>query len=144
MAGFWICLVKFPQGFEYASSSKYDRALNMASLLICKGCRGCWICLYNPEYALTMPQYVWICLNNRASLNIPKYSFQYARILDVPDVVHSIRSLYILVSSYQDRHILNTVKHLRWSFLQKNSTWMQVHNQRFLGKKTFCRYRAIP
>ena len=37
MAGFWICLVKVSQGFEYASGSKcqvskYGKAVNMQGL----------------------------------------------------------------------------------------------------------------
>ena len=45
-----------------------------------------------------------------------KQSAEYARILNVSDAVHSIRSLYKLLSSYQDRHIQNTVKHLTLSW----------------------------
>ena len=45
---------------------------------------------------------------------------EYALIvLNVSDAVHSIRSLYKLLSSYQYRHIQGTVNHLRWSVLQK-------------------------
>ena len=46
---------------------------------------------------------------------------EYARILDVSYVVHRIRPLYKLLSSYQSRqrHIQSTVEHLRWSVLQK-------------------------
>ena len=32
-------------------------------------------------------------------------SAEYARIMNVPDAVHSIRSLYKLLSSYRDRRI---------------------------------------
>ena len=51
-----------------------------------------------------------------------KQSSEYARILNVclmSDAVWSVTSLYKLLSSYQDRHIQNTIKHLRWSVLQK-------------------------
>ena len=54
-----------------------------------------------------------------ASIYLKKQSAEYARILNVFDAVHSIRSLYKLLSSYQDRRVQNTVKHLRWSILQK-------------------------
>ena len=40
-------------------------------------------------------------------------------ILNVSDAVQSIRSLYKLLSSCQDRRIQNTDKHLRWGVLQK-------------------------
>ena len=48
-----------------------------------------------------------------------KQSAKYARTLNVSDAVPSIKSLYKLLSSYRDRHIHNTVKHLRWSVQQK-------------------------
>ena len=53
-----------------------------------------------------------------------KQSAEYARILNVSDAVHSIRSLYKLLSSYQDRHIQNTVKHL----LCKSMDWFLCDN----------------
>ena len=37
------------------------------------------------------------------------------RVLNMPE----IRSLYNLLSSYRDRRIKDTVKHIRWSVLQK-------------------------
>ena len=60
----------------------------------------------NPGYALTISQYVRICLNNMlkkteyASTHLKNQSAEYGRILDVSDAVLSIRSLYILLSSY--------------------------------------------
>ena len=46
----------------------------------------------------------------------------YARILNVSDAVHSIRSLYKLLSSYcRQRRTQNTFKHLRWRVLQKKN-----------------------
>ena len=40
-----------------------------------------------------------------------------ARFLNMSYAVHNIRSLYKLLSSYRDRCIQNTVKHLRWNVL---------------------------
>ena len=54
-----------------------------------------------------------------AFIHLKKQSAEYAGILNVFDAVHSIRSLYKLLSSYPDRRIQNTAKHLRWSVLQK-------------------------
>ena len=54
-----------------------------------------------------------------AGMYLKKQSTEYARILNVPDAVHSVRSLYKLLSSYRDRRIQNTVKHLKWSVLKK-------------------------
>ena len=56
---------------------------------------------------------------------IYKNSAEYARILNVSDAVHNIRSLYKLLSSYRDRPIQNTVKHLRWNVLQNLSAGAQ-------------------
>ena len=66
MAGFWICLGEVSQGFKYDSGSKYGRAWNKARLWICKSYSGFWICLNKPEYALIVPQYVSILLDNAA------------------------------------------------------------------------------
>ena len=76
MAGFWICLIKVSQGFEYASDSKCARAWNMARLWICEGSTGCWIYLNIDEYSLIMPQYILMSLNNA------KYTWIY---LNIPE-----------------------------------------------------------
>ena len=44
-----------------------------------------------------------------AGIYLKKQSAEYARILNVSDAVHSIRSLYKLLRSCQDRHILRTL-----------------------------------
>ena len=36
-------------------------------------------------------------------------SVEYARILNVSDTVHSVRSLYKLMSSYRDRYVFKTL-----------------------------------
>ena len=62
-----------------------------------------------------MSEYALITLNviEYADVYLKKQSAEYTRIiLNVSDAVHSIRSL-ILLSSYQDRRIQNTVKHFR-------------------------------
>ena len=64
-----------------------------------------------------MSEYPLIMLNmiEYADLYLEKQSAEYARIiLNVSDAVHSIRSLYNLLSRYQDIHIQNTVKYFRW------------------------------
>ena len=53
-----------------------------------------------------------------ARIYLKKRSAEYARILNVSDAVHSIRSLYKLLSSSRDRRIQNTVEYLRWSVFQ--------------------------
>ena len=67
-----------------------------------------------------MCEYSAITLSMIESASIyPKNSAKYARILNASDAVHSIRSLHKLLSSYRDRRIQNTVKHLKWRVLQK-------------------------
>ena len=62
-----------------------------------------------------MREYALITLNmiEYAGIYLKKQSSEYARILNVSDAVHNIRSLYELLSSYWDRRIQNTVKHLQ-------------------------------
>ena len=79
--GFWICLIfKTGQGSEYG-----------------KGHTGCWICLNKSEYALLMLK---ICLNMAEYIWVNKSS-EYGWIL-MCLMQHSIRSLYKLLSSFQD------------------------------------------
>ena len=79
------------QCFEYASDSKWQRSK------------------YAPVTRGT--KYAWIYLNKQSS--------EYAKILNVSDAVHSMRSLYNLLSSHRDKRLPNTVKYLRWNVLQK-------------------------
>ena len=44
-----------------------------------------------------------------AGIYLKKQSAEYARILNVFDVVHSIRSLYKLLSSYRDRDVFRAL-----------------------------------
>ena len=86
------------------------------------------------EYALimlNMLEYIYINLN--------KQSFEFARILNLSDAVYSItKSLYKLFGSYKDRSIQNTVKHLRWSILQKKIMSEWRHSTRnFSGQGTW-------
>ena len=68
-----------------------------------------------------MCEYALVTLNTieYPSIYPKKPSVKYVRTLNMSDTVHSSRSLNKLLSSYQDRHIQNTVKHWRWSVLQK-------------------------
>ena len=84
MKGFWI--------FQYSEYASF-----MRRLWICEGYTGCQICLNKAEYALI-------------SLDMREYALI---ILNVSDAVRSIRSLYKLLCSYQDRSIQNIVKYLR-------------------------------
>ena len=68
-----------------------------------------------------MRKYISVMVNmlEYACIYLNKQSSKYARILNMFDAVHSIRSLYKLLSNYQDRRIWNTFKQLKWSVLQK-------------------------
>ena len=49
-----------------------------------------------------------------------KQSFEYSRVLNVSDAVHSISSLHKLLSSYRDRDVFITLSNiLPWSAIQK-------------------------
>ena len=80
------------------------------------------MCLNKCEYALIMSEYARMCLNNfeydLLCQNIPerKQSTKYVRILNVYVALQSIRLLYKLLSSYQNRRIQNSVKHLCQKF----------------------------
>ena len=107
MAGFWICLV------NVSKSLNRPWVLNMPGLRIWQGHEYARVTQDAKfELALIMSQYVWVytllTLNMIAYAGIyqKKQSAEYARILNVSDAVHSIRS---------QRCIQNTVKHLRWS-----------------------------
>ena len=47
-----------------------------------------------------------------AGIYLTKQSAEYARILNVSDAVHSIRSLYKLLSSYRDRGVFRTLSNI--------------------------------
>ena len=68
-----------------------------------------------------MCEYTSITLNiiEYADIYLKNQRTEHARILKVSDAVHSTKSLYILLSSSQNRHIQNTAKHFRWSISQK-------------------------
>ena len=59
-----------------------------------------------------MREYALITLNiiEYIGIYLKKQSADYARILNVSDAVHSIRSLYKLLSRYRSRRIQNTEK----------------------------------
>ena len=61
-----------------------------------------------------MLEYASITLNmiEYARIYLKKQSAEYARILNVSDVVHSIRSLQITEQLSRPRNIQNSVKHL--------------------------------
>ena len=44
-----------------------------------------------------------------ASINMKTWSAEYARIPDVPDAMHSLRSLYKLLSSYWGKGVFKTL-----------------------------------
>ena len=47
-----------------------------------------------------------------AGIYLTKQSAEYARILNVSDAVHSISSLYNLLSSYRDRDVFRTLSNI--------------------------------
>ena len=83
-----------------------------------------------------MREYALITLNmiEYADIYPKKQSAEYARILNVSDSVYSIKSLYKLLTSYRDRHIQNTVKHLKWNVLQKEYLSAGAQPEIFQGR----------
>ena len=61
-----------------------------------------------------MCKYTLITLNmiEYAGIYLKKQSAEYARIINVCDAVHSIRSLYSLLSSYRDRDLFRTLSNI--------------------------------
>ena len=61
-----------------------------------------------------MCEYALITLNmiEYAGIYLKKQSAAYTKILKVSDAVHSIRSLYKLLSSYRDRDVFRTLSNI--------------------------------
>ena len=68
-----------------------------------------------------------------------KQSAEYVKILNVSGAVHSIRSLYKLLSSYRDKDLFRTLSNIQGrAFYKKNNAPMQVCATRnFLGRAYF-------
>ena len=56
-------------------------------------------------------EYALICLNKQGS--------EYARVLNIPDIVHSLWSLYKLFSILRHKLVQNFVRQLRWDVLEE-------------------------
>ena len=86
MTGFWICV-----GTQLWKGSEYSMIPNIPVFLICKGYTRFWICPNMAEVsrcALTT-----LNMHEYSRLWLDKQSSEYARILNVSDAVHSMRSL---------------------------------------------------
>ena len=126
---FRVCQVsayaRIAEGSEYAWS-RFHRVLNkpmvlniqwpqnMASLWICTCYTEWWICLNKLDYALIVPQHVSVCLSNAEYDWICRHITEKNKELNinVSDGVHSIRSLYKLLSSYRDRDIFRALPNI--------------------------------
>ena len=123
MEGFWIfqdseyprflliqALLKVLNMPEYGWIMPSGGVLNMPGLRF----EGFWINLrfiQGLHRVLEKPEYALIMLNiiEYDSIYLKKQSAEYARILNVSDTVHSIRSLYKLLSSYRSRGVFKTL-----------------------------------
>ena len=67
-----------------------------------------------PEQCFNVRAYASITLNmtEYARMNLKKQSPEYARILNVSDAVHSIRSLYKLQNSYHNKYVFTTLSNI--------------------------------
>ena len=61
-----------------------------------------------------MHKYASVTLNmiEYAGIHLKKQSAEYARILNVSDALHSIRSLYKLLTSYRDGDVFRTLSNI--------------------------------
>ena len=96
----------------------------MERLWKCEGYTGCWTCLNKPELNKIMSHYVWICLNNAEydwiCWHIPGKTVLNMLEFWLSNVVHSIRSLYKLLSSYLDKDLFKykyPIKYLEYFIL---------------------------
>ena len=95
--------------FWIFQDSKYTRLLHMQALH-----KVFSVVLHKLEYALIMLNMLeYLCIY------LKKQSSECVRILNVSSAIHSMRSMFKLLSSNWDRHIQYTVKYLRWNVLQK-------------------------
>ena len=96
MTEFWIYL-----GFSTCWDSEYDRVLNMPELQrVPNILQYGWM----PEQDVNMPEHVLIYDNKQDS--------EYARVLNVSDAVHSIRSLHNITSSDWDKDVFRTLPNI--------------------------------
>ena len=57
-------------------------------------------------------EFVWTCLD--------KQSFECVWVLNIPDIVHRLRSLYNILSISSDRVVVeNFVRQLRWKIVEE-------------------------
>ena len=71
-----------------------------------------------------------------AGIYLKKQSAEYARILNVSDAVHSIRSLYKLLSSYRDRDVFRTLSNIQDGAFCKKTAERLTFRQKYKKKKT--------
>ena len=142
-----ICQVsayaRLRESSEYAASSKYSRTLNMARLLIFVGYTGCWKYLSKSEYALTMSQYVLICLNDG------EYgSFKYAWILNVSHAVHEVTWVHEVTVQITEQLLKQTYwEHCHsfkiGRFAKRTMREYFCATRNFRGQGRFCWTRAV-
>ena len=107
----WICLNPLS-----ANPTKLSKKLKQFVTKLPTNC----LSMFDHFVGLALKGLITLNMIEYGGIYLKKQHVEYARILlNVSDTVHSIRSLYSLLSSYRDRRIQNTVKHLRSSVLQK-------------------------
>ena len=117
---------------------------NLPDFCICKRYTSFWVWLNNAwtscsEYAWDRnTARLWKCEGYkgfRISLN----SFEYARILNLCDAVHGIRSLNKLLGCYWDRGVFRALWNIEdAAFCKSSNAWVQVRNQKLSGQGSFC------
>ena len=95
-----------------------------------------WIWLSKPQYALMMPQYMWIPL---AMLSMFAYAWK-KQISEYAEILNGLRSQYKLPSSYRDKDVFRTLSNIYdGAFWEKNNAWMQGDRLKFFRIVTVLR-----
>ena len=125
------------QRFKYAPGPKYANLEKWQGCEYARITQGLhWIWLSNPQYALMMPQYMWIPL---AMLSMFAYAWK-KQISEYAEILNGLRSQYKLPSSYRDKDVFRTLSNIYdGAFWEKNNAWMQGDRLKFFRIVTVLR-----
>ena len=100
-----------------------------------QGAEYTWISLKNASLCMNMLEYASIYLNKQ---------FWIFQILNVSDIVHSIRSLYKLLRSHQDRHDSEHCQTIKMDhFAKRIMPECSCATRKFSGQGKFCGTRTL-
>ena len=97
-------LVQYMPGVRIWQGCEYAR--------VAQGAEYAWISLNMPWLCPNIREFALITLNMIELTGIYLKSVEYTWILNMPDLVQNIRSLYKLQSSYRDRDVFRTLPNI--------------------------------